>query len=249
MVGYNANGSTTPFGGLVMASTINTYGCNDTIQVSHAILHSDISMGSGNDMLTVGHHISLGSIIDMGVGNDTVDVGGNLSACSVIDTGMGNDTVNIDGAVKGHSAVYTGDGDDVVTVGNIGSHLTSATVELGAGDDTLTIEGNYYNHSQLDGGDGDNDILTLTGDHSNMLDLSQVTGFENINLNGDDTVNLSLENTESIELMISGTSSDEVNMSGDWELGSSSMNGYDAYYSSSTAECVMIETDVQVNII
>jgi hypothetical protein len=253
MVGYNANGSTIPFGGIVAASSISTYGCDDVIQVSHAILNSDISMGSGNDTLSVGHHISLGSEVDMGMGDDTIDVGGNVSVCSTIDTGMGNDTITIDGSIKGHSTLDTGEGDDVVNVGNVGSHFTSATIELGDGDDTLTIDGNYYSHSQIDGGDGSNDILNLTGNCRTTLDLEHVTGFENINLNGHDTVNLSLAdvlaNTETNDLVISGTDSDQVNMSGDWTTSSSNMSGYDLYFSTSTAECVFIDTDVQVNII
>lgn len=95
------------------------------------------------------------------------------------------------GGLKDDIAVIRGSiGDNVISV--LGTSIINGKVELGSGNDNLTIENSVQLNGELVGGDG-KDILnlgknTVAKEDSNLNILHNISGFENINTNGNLTL-------------------------------------------------------------
>lgn len=115
------------------------------------------------------------------------------------------------GGLKNDIAIIKGSiGDNVVSI--LGTSIINGAIDLGDGNDTLSIANTVQINGELDGGSG-NDILNLgeasiTKATQNLNILHDITGFENINTNGNITLfettkvtganNINLENGDLI---------------------------------------------------
>lgn len=115
------------------------------------------------------------------------------------------------GGLKNDIAIIKGSiGDNVASI--LGTSIINGAIDLGDGNDTLSIANTVQINGELDGGSG-NDILNLgeasiTKATQNLNILHDITGFENINTNGNITLfettkvtganNINLENGDLI---------------------------------------------------
>lgn len=115
------------------------------------------------------------------------------------------------GGLKNDIAIIKGSiGDNVASI--LGASIINGAIDLGDGNDTLSIANTIQINGELDGGSG-NDILNLgeasiTKATQNLNILHDITGFENINTNGNITLfettkvtganNINLENGDLI---------------------------------------------------
>ena len=115
------------------------------------------------------------------------------------------------GGLKNDIAIIKGSiGDNVASI--LGTSIINGAIDLGDGNDTLSIANTIQINGELDGGSG-NDILNLgeasiTKATQNLNILHDITGFENINTNGNITLfettkvtganNINLENGDLI---------------------------------------------------
>ena len=145
-------------------SNVTTGSGNDVVTVGGYITnHSNVNLGDGDNQLIVGTNIA-GSHVTAGDGDDVVTVGqwqhtGDswISAGSIVDLGNGNNKLTV-GTNIDSSTVTTGSGDDVIKVGG---YVTKSTINLGSGDDTINIS-DYFDSSTLTTGAGD-DKVTIGG--------------------------------------------------------------------------------------
>ncbi|MEH1741066.1 MAG: autotransporter domain-containing protein [Fusobacterium varium] len=95
------------------------------------------------------------------------------------------------GGLKNDIAIIKGSiGDNVASI--LGTSIINGAIDLGDGNDTLSIANTVQINGELDGGSG-NDILNLgeasiTKATQNLNILHDITGFENINTNGNITL-------------------------------------------------------------
>ena len=95
------------------------------------------------------------------------------------------------GGLKNDIAIIKGSiGDNVASI--LGTSIINGAIDLGDGNDTLSIANTVQINGELDGGSG-NDILNLgeasiTKATQNLNILHDITGFENINANGNITL-------------------------------------------------------------
>lgn len=155
------DGNNTVVGG-TGADTISAGGGNDTIDG-----------GDGDDMITAGggSNTVLG-----GLGSDNITTGaGNDS----IDGGEGNDTITAGG---GNDTIIGGLGDDLITALGVGV----LNVNAGDGNDRVAVD-NLSSSDTLAGGVGTD---TLSVDQIGAGSLTNVTGFEILEISASSTANL-----------------------------------------------------------
>lgn len=124
---------------------------------------------------------------------------------------IATNTIFNGGGLKNDIAIIKGSiGDNVASI--LGTSIINGAIDLGDGNDTLSIANTVQINGELDGGSG-NDILNLgeasiTKATQNLNILHDITGFENINTNGNITLfettkvtganNINLENGDLI---------------------------------------------------
>ncbi|MEB3271595.1 MAG: hypothetical protein VKJ44_08110 [Synechococcus sp.] len=207
---------------------------------------SAISMGAGDDDLTITTQIDaalaadlgrlysdpatdiqlqriglLRSSVDMGSGNDRLRINGAVID-STINLGSGNNTLILEGDVLGSSRILSGSGrNQIVIDGNLGGSVAG-----GSGDDRFDLS-SLPLAGEIHGGDG-NDTLASTA--TNQRDLALIQGrdqgflgglrfrdVEGLELgSGDDVAVMSLEGTLTGRLL-GGSGLDRLEFS-NWEL-------------------------------
>ena len=164
----------------VTANTIDASGATGAITQSTNMVGTAsgtnvLKGGSGNDTL-VGDTDDTTNIDGNG-GNDNITGG---SDAETINGGAGNDTIN---SSTGADTINGGAGDDNITIG-----AATQTVDAGAGDDTVFAL-NFLAYGYSVAGGAGTDILDVTAAEV-IGDASVVTGFEQLTIDGDVTVDL-----------------------------------------------------------
>lgn len=225
---------------------------NDIIEVGEDVEGmAQVITGSGDDSVSVKYDVEGRSIINTGEGNDTLSVGEDIEDCVHIDMGSGNDTLTVARFVENAVVVDMGDGDNTATMAGLNNwaHISFgsgndqlnvthqfgvgggyATADMGAGDDTFTF-GGIMPDGVVHGGSG-LDTLVLTYDasavaterccHITNLASNNFTGFEHIELNGKNALDIRYsdlvnDNTRDGALYIKGNANSKVDLGAtDW---------------------------------
>lgn len=154
---------------------INTTGTGtDTITVNGGTQTGDISLGDGANNLTVSASTFTGDYTG-GTGADTV-------------------TINNDSTVTGNIALSTGT--DALDVSNsrINGNVTS-----GNGVTTVTLYNSVVSGTMTDSQAGDSDVLNINGTDS-FTTLGAISGFEDVNINTDMTINHGLAGAATVDI-------------------------------------------------
>ena len=172
-----------------IAGTNEEYGIylgdgNNTLTVGTNISNSNVTTGSGNDVVTVGQwqhvgdsYITNHSNVNLGDGNNKLTVGTNIDS----------------------SKVTTGSGDDVIKVGG---YVKNSTIDLGSGDDTIEV-GKIISNSNINGGDSyDTLAITNPGTSINLDSIADhAHNFEELNIsNKSQNTTLSVKLSDVISL-------------------------------------------------
>ncbi|MFB0977530.1 MAG: autotransporter domain-containing protein, partial [Myxococcota bacterium] len=170
-----------------------------TLTGTASTLTGDMSLGGGDDIVTIQEDATATGNVDLGDGTNQFDISGTADLTGTITGGADVDTVTItdDSTVTGdidlgaganvltinttadHSGTITaGDGNDTVTLTGTASTLTG-DMSLGDGDDTVTIDGSATAGGNVDLGDGTNtfninDDAELTGNITGGADVDAV---------------------------------------------------------------------------
>lgn len=225
---------------------------NDIIEVGEDVEGmAQVITGSGDDSVSVKYDVEGRSIINTGEGNDTLSVGEDIEDCVHIDMGSGNDTLTVARFVENAVVVDMGDGDNTATMAGLNNwaHISFgsgndqlnvthqfgvgggyATADMGAGDDTFTF-GGIMPDGVVHGGSG-LDTLVLTYDasavaterccHITNLASNNFTGFEHIELNGKNALDIRYsdlvnDSTRDGALYIKGNANSKVDLGAtDW---------------------------------
>jgi len=138
-------------------STIDTGAGNDEVNTYSDLGEYDITLGEGDDTLTME-----GCEVECGTGDQTVDAGAGDDLVTIsmigdhsVDGGEGADTLEVgcDCDEEGNNTINSGAGDDLVIVKAFGIQ----DITLGEGNDTLEIQGAWVDGDEFDYGD---DIIT-----------------------------------------------------------------------------------------
>jgi Ca2+-binding RTX toxin-like protein len=204
----------------------------------------EINAGAGNDTITFGSALTSADTLIGGDGTDTLNIATAANGSFVNVSGIesvvvtGTSTVDLganDLSIAGKSFDLTNTNNQTVTVYSgftgslsfaIGSGTDNDKVDASASSAVITVTGNatYFDAGDsLAGGNGSSDTLVLVADGS--ANLTQVSGFEIINISGNatSTQDVSLAITGSTDLTITATSMS--NSSADLTITSSSLTG------------------------
>lgn len=155
---------------------------------------STITNGNINNHIVNGAGVATGAlVIDKEITVDNSIINGYNTGVYLTNGNKftATNTIINGGGFKGDIAVLRGDNN-----GNsaeiLGTSIINGKVELGSGNDNLTIENSVQLNGELVGGDG-KDILnlgknTVAKEDSNLNILHNISGFENINTNGNLTL-------------------------------------------------------------
>ena len=146
----------------------------DTVSVSNNIMQGfshnqpSVSLGGGDDKLTVGETISDANI-DLGEGDNTLSTGGSIIESSIT-LGGGSNFLYAGDSFNG-STIVAGDGDDTIHIewNVMKVYQKDSEITLGDGNNRLTIDG-YLQNSGIVAGAG-NDLIDIgcssgIGDHA-----------------------------------------------------------------------------------
>lgn len=132
-----------------MKSTITTAKGADFVNIKECISTSTLNLGDGDNLISIGEDgFSMNkSSLTMGSGNDRVSIKGVLEGNSQIHLGGGSDSLVIGGDVKTNSygeknIIDLGSGDDCATIRHI---YTKTTLRGGLGADNILIQHGAYN--------------------------------------------------------------------------------------------------------
>ena len=175
--------------------TSNTYISSSKLTDKDDVIINGVGRNTG--ALTVDESISLSDSIINGYETALyVEDGKNFTGNNVIFNG---------GGLKNNVAVIKGS-DDTNTLEILGNSIINGITDLGGGDDTLTLANNVQINGELDGNLGVDTLNlgqnTVAKTTSNLNILHNISGFENINTNGNVTLfeTISVTGAEKITL-------------------------------------------------
>lgn len=244
--------------------------------------HSRLTTYEGNDTLTVGEDVEDYAVVDLGDGDNVINVARHIEDHSTIITGNGEDTLVVEGSTLNHASVGLGDGNDVMSV--LDSVKGGSSIDLGMGDDIITVCGSDLS-GLIAGGSGTDTLILDYSLDSRLVDgnrhitnatTENLTGIENVELNGQNVLDVRFEDLlqdtdresalfingndlSKVDLGSTNWSSDDASKAkmddvtgGDWSLASSEVVAgvsYDVYQHSNAVSAlndVYIEQGVMV---
>jgi len=198
--------------------TVSTGAGDDDITVDQLNTIFNLTLGDGNDTLTITNSDKLtantgagADVVNIDNANDTLTLNtsagadrveinsGGIDAAATINTGADNDTVNIDsGSVGAALTVNTEGGADTVQIDDTGNDVT---VNTGAGGDSITIA---IDAAATVNAGADDDTITLSGDSNAVIDGND--GSDTLVLAGNDYTDsdLSFSNIEVLNIASAG---------------------------------------------
>ena len=158
-------------GATVKNAEIQTYGGEDTLNIDGTVINSNINVGSGNDIVSIGKNASIdgSSTIDGGAGIDTLKIAdGSIDFSRVknfekLDLTQGNNNINLSAK-------------DVLDMTDSNNKLRID----GNGDDHVTLQGGIgtWNKSAIPNSDGYTVYTKTEGSHTVTLEIKDVVVHE-----------------------------------------------------------------------